>query len=169
MQAPPDHVSDRTTQGRRRLLAVVALAALLLVQAAWSFSTRPEPYPSVRLPAFGSAATAEGVFPKQAVAVAITYADGPDTVVDVDTLMTGFGPRTAGPSFEWAVLPDGQEQGGVSEDREAARAWVADRARALADPGREAVELVVRSCEVDIDVSTASVSETACVTEGIDL
>ena len=167
MQAPHGDLSDRTIATRRRqLLGAVVLVLVLLLQAAWSFSTRPEPFPSVRLPAFGSAATADGVFPKSTVELAITYAEGEDTAVDVRELMTGFAGNSARPSLEWAVTTD---DGTTTAAQDQALAWIAGRARTLADDGREPVGLVIRSCAVDIHIRTATTEETGCESDEIEL
>lgn len=59
-----------------RLVAVVALSAVLALQGLWSFATNPEPYPTIRLPGFGSVPNANGDFASTWLDITVTYSDG---------------------------------------------------------------------------------------------
>lgn len=79
-----DSTRERETTVRRpwRLVLVASFLAFLAIQGLISFKIRPEPYPMIRMPSFGLAASADGTYPVTFVSGSVDFEDG--TTADID-------------------------------------------------------------------------------------
>lgn len=163
--SPPAGSSASPTLSRttgRRLVVVLALGLGLLVQGAYSFLVVPEPYPAIRMPSFGGAPDAQGLFPTTIVDITITYRDGTELNPGVEDLMGQFRHSAQRRSLDFVFLPENNEAGPRPVDDPEVRSWLADRATVLGG-GREPES--VRFCwrAGDVDVHTGGyVNMPAC-------
>lgn len=98
--------SDATrTQRPWRLILVAGFLILLVIQGFLSFRVRPEPYPVVRMPAFGMAATAEGTYPVTFVSGSVDFTDGTSADIDPYAIMSTLRFSTARPSLDYVFAP----------------------------------------------------------------
>ena len=159
--------AGRARSGSRRRLWVLVLTGLLLAaQGAYSLSTRPEPYPTVRMPVFGNAPTEDGLWETESLGVTVGYTDGTTSSAGVRELMGGVRGNWARPTLENAFWSDGDRPRAVDDPE--TRAWLTERAREVGD-GREPAWLEVARCEVDVDVRTRRETVVDCETKRIEL
>lgn len=90
----------------RRVLILLGLIFMLAVQGAYSFVTTPEPYPTIRMPSFGSATSADGSFVADQVKIHVAFADGSDVAVKPAELMDAFSYSSSGPALLHVFGPD---------------------------------------------------------------
>lgn len=92
---------------RYRRTAVVALVGgLLALQSVYSFAVHPEPYPTIRMPAFGAAGAASGEFELRTAKVAVEDRDGRSESIRVQQVMSGFPFSVSAPTFAYLFAPD---------------------------------------------------------------
>lgn len=140
--------------GSRRVVILTALALALVGQGAGAFLIRPEPYPTVKLPAFGRAATSTGLFPARTLDITIGYVDGSVRHPDVVELMGRFRFSAARTSAEHVFGPESNRGPVRPVDEADVRAWLADRARVI---GHGAAPAYAEFCFRDgqLEISTA--------------
>jgi hypothetical protein len=82
------------------LVVVAAFALLLVAQGYLSFAAKHEPYPTVRMPSFGPAASRDGVVRLTFARLEATGQDGSTRVIAVSALMDEFRFSAARPSYD---------------------------------------------------------------------
>lgn len=128
-------------------LAVFLLA--LVVQGFLSFAIRPEPYPTIRMPAFGLAASPEGTIQVTFVSAVATFDDGTTESIEPTEIMSQFRFSTARPSWDYVFHPDRP-----NDPSDEVVTWLGERVEALT--GRRAVELGMCWMTADVDIRDAS-------------
>lgn len=146
--------SDATrTQRPWRLILVAGFLILLVIQGFLSFRVRPEPYPVVRMPAFGMAATAEGTYPVTFVSGSIDFPDGTSADIDPYAIMSTLRFSTARPSLDYVFAPPK-----VVDVSDHLRDWLRGRVESLT--GRnDATELRLCWEKVTVHVEDARISD----------
>lgn len=142
---------------RRRLPFLAGFWLFLAAQGAFAVVAF-EPYPSLIMPSFAGAASANGDYPTERVEITIDYVDGPRLTTKSSELMDGFRFSSALPSIRYGFHPDGSgARRGLGDDPEV-QSWMAERARELGD-GREPA--AVNFCWRDevLDVNNGSVTD----------
>lgn len=148
-----------------RLVTVTVFGALLVVQGFFSFIILPEPYPTIRMPGFGLAATTDGTLP-----VVIAHAEAIDEngsvqAISPTSLMNQFRFSTARPSYDYLFGTTSNPALITPEVKE----WLRNRIEVVSG-GTRAVE--VRMCwqKTDVSVFDASlVRQEPCVWRAIKL
>lgn len=84
-----------------RVALVTAFAALLVVQGYLSFAVKPEPYPSIRMPNFGTAAAPDDTYDITVAQAEVVDADGSVRPLSPTQLMDQFRFSTARPSYDY--------------------------------------------------------------------
>ena len=84
-----------------RVIAVGMFAIILVGQGVFSFAIKPEPYPSVRMPNFGTAASSDGTFDVPLARAEVVNVDGSIDAISPTALMAEFRFSTARPSFDY--------------------------------------------------------------------
>ncbi|MBZ4486832.1 hypothetical protein LQ938_02875 [Microbacterium sp. cx-55] len=80
---------------------------LLLIAQGWiSFRVTPEPYPIVRMPSFGLAASPDGTYPATFVRAEASFSDGTSSEIDPYEIMAPFRFSTARPSYDYVFGPE---------------------------------------------------------------
>jgi hypothetical protein len=87
-----------------RTIIVATFALFLVVQGYFSFAIKPEPYPSIRMPNFGTAAAKDGTYIVPLARVDIVNQDGSIQPVSATEIMEGFRFSTARPSYDYMFL-----------------------------------------------------------------
>jgi hypothetical protein len=87
-----------------RTVSVAVFAAFLVAQGYLSFVTKPEPYPTVRMPNFGTAAARDGTFRISVARADVLYSDGTVGQISPTDLMAEFRFSTARPSYDYLFL-----------------------------------------------------------------
>ncbi|MBG6184978.1 hypothetical protein IWX65_002956 [Arthrobacter sp. CAN_A214] len=134
-----------------RLWGLLALCGLLVVQGLVSFVVEPEPYPTVRMPGFGSVPKPNGSWAYTSLDVQVQYEDGSTTSPHVSELLEGmrFSSAKASASFLF-----GPESSGKADDE--TKTWLLDRA-ALLQSGETPVSIQFCWRKTTIDIADASV------------
>lgn len=141
-----------------RTMTVAAFAALLVAQGYLSFSVKPEPYPSIRMPNFGTAAAEDGTFEISVARAEVVDEDGSVQQISPADLMNEFRFSTARPSYDYLFLK--ADPSVVTPEVED---WLRNRLRVLV-PDREPAELRMCWRQTVVSVSDASVvSQRPCV------
>ena len=83
-----------------------AFLVLLVAQGFYSFRVSPEPYPVIRMPGFGSAASADGTRSITLVSGVVDFADGTSADVNPADIMAAMRFSTARPTLDYAFDPD---------------------------------------------------------------
>lgn len=138
----------------KRAIITLAFVGALVVQAGVSFALKNEPYPGIRMPAFGSAPNRAGMFPTVVASAKITYADGTMLEPHVTELMKDFRFSSARYSFDYMFKPGSS----VKPDQEVLT-WLSAEARELGG-GKEPVSIDMCWTNVDLDIRTASYNYT---------
>jgi hypothetical protein len=147
-----------------RTITVVAYGAALVIQGYLSFTTTPEPYPSIRMPNFGLAASPDGTLGATFTRAQYVDKDGSVRPISATELMSEFRFSTARPSYDYLFRSASQ-----SRITPAVREWLRQRIIEL-NPGANPSEF--RACWQDSRVSLvdASIIPTeACVWKAIPL
>lgn len=153
-----------SSQLSKRGLLTIAFVGALVVQAGVSFALEDEPYPGIRMPAFGSAPNRAGMFPTVVATAKITYADGTTLEPHVTELMNDFRFSSARYSFDYMFKPDST----VEPDSEVL-AWLSAGARELGD-GKEPERIDLCWTKTDLDIRSASYENASeCESTVIDL
>lgn len=154
-----------SSQSRLRVFVILGFCALLAVQGVLSFATRPEPYPTIRMPGFAASSIDNERFENvTTVSVTIEYEDGPTINPHPAELMDDFKPSSARPSLDHVFRVDS----GASVSPEVTD-WLHDRAQDLGD-GNTPTHVEFCWQEVAIEIATAeSVDEQPCETTRIEL
>lgn len=142
-----------------RVLVLGGLIVLLLAQGLVSFTTSPEPYPTVRMPGFGTAPNSAGIITTTQQTVAIGYADGEVIDVSAEDLMADFRYSSVLPSLNFMFKP--KKNGSPAEPDAAVVDWLRGRAAALGSGGTpQYVQFTWQPVKVDIrDVGITPSSE----------
>lgn len=139
-------------RGPWRTVLVGAFLLALILQGFVSFAVRPEPYPAIRMPSFGLAATAEGTYEVTFVSAIARFADGSTEKVTPSAIMEPFRFSTARPSWDYLFGPRSDLEPGAS-----ALAWLSDRVEELT--GRRAAELAMCWRTADVSIVDAAVRD----------
>lgn len=135
-------------------MGILAFGVFLFVQAAASFSVNPQPYPAVRMPRFGQAPNAAGLFASTRLDVTIHFADGEEQQV-VPADLAG----DVRYSEVQAMLARGfRGKQGADLDPDL-RLWLANRVSAL--DSRRATRVTFCWRSVAIDVAKARAAHTS--------
>lgn len=131
--------------GRKALIAALFLAALV-VQAGVSFVLEPEPYPAVKMPSFGDAPNASGIFPTTVASLIVSYKDGTSLTPHVTELFSDFRFSSARYSLDYLFKPGS----GRPVDAEVLQ-WLDASARKLA-PGKlpERIDMCWQKTDLDV-------------------
>ncbi len=98
-------VVQRSDQRRVDLVVVVVFALLLLAQGYYSFRVDPEPYPVIRMPGFGNAASSEGTRTVTLVEGTVDFSDGTSSDINPMSVMETIRFSTARPTLNFAFGP----------------------------------------------------------------
>lgn len=118
-----------------RTITVACFAVLLVAQGYYSFAVKPEPYPTIRMPNFGTAAAADGTFVITIARAEVVSGDGSVQSISPTELMEEFRFSTARPSYDY--LFNSADPGQVTEP---VRSWLRGRIEALGK-GSDPVEM----------------------------
>src|SRR3954470_201514 len=141
-----------------RTVTVAGFAVLLILQGYYSFATKPEPYPTIRMPNFGLAATKSGTFDITLAQADAVGKDGRVTPVPLSELMADFWFSTARPCYDYLFLSSNP-----SKVTPAVQGWLRQRLDDIGVAGRP-VELRMCWRRTAISVYDASiVRESPCV------
>ncbi|WP_382307699.1 hypothetical protein [Herbiconiux sp. UC225_62] len=161
------HLKTVPTVSRRsrlRLLVVVLFAIFLAAQGALSFVTKPEPYPSIRMPGFGTSPSSDGLFSTSQTLITIRYDDGTATTPAIEELMHGVRFSVAGPAFNH-VFP----AAGSGQISDAVRVWLREKAFELGD-GAQPMTLEICRISAHVNVQTGQiVDQTPCANTKVAL
>lgn len=156
--------NEERSQRPWRTMTVAAFAALLVVQGYFSFTVKPEPYPSIRMPNFGTAAAEDGTFEISVARAEVVNEDGTVQQLSPTDLMNEFRFSTARPSYDYLFLKS--DPSGVTPE---VQEWLRNRLRVLT-PDRDPVELRMCWRQTVVSVSDASVvSQRPCVWKVVPL
>lgn len=146
--------STETKTGRPWRLVLVALFLVFLaIQGAISFKVRPEPYPIIRMPSFGLAASSDGTYPVTFVTGSVDFADGTSAEIDPYAIMSTLRFSTARPSLDYVFGPSAE--GEISPN---VRDWLRDRVASVT--GRDdASDLRLCWEKVSVHVQDAGISD----------
>lgn len=149
----------------RPLVAVIAFATLLPAQLGVSLLAGHEPYPTIRMPGFGDAPTAEGFFPTQLTRVSIEYEDGTNLTPHVADLMKDFRYSSSVPSFNYLFKDDSRWEAARPE----VEPWLYSTVHAL-HPTSRPTTVSICWYRADVDVWTSEyVNSSECERRKIDL
>jgi hypothetical protein len=147
-----------------RILVVLVFAGLLLIQGVFSFAIEPEPYPAIRMPAFGITADNHGNFDMRISRAEVVNEDGSIQPVQTMELMDEFSYDMARPSYDYLFLTSPP-----SSITPTVKAWLRRRIQDVHGSSRPA-ELRMCWQEIAISVYDASVAhETPCIWKVIEL
>lgn len=147
-----------------RTVLVAAFGCVLIMQGYYSFATRPEPYPTVRMPSFAYTAASDGTFELVMTRADVLFEDGTVRPVEVSDLMSDFRYSTARPSYDFLFL-----KSDTSQAPPALRDWIRERVELL-HPGVRAVRIDMCWQPTRLSVKDASiVSKDGCVLRTVKL
>lgn len=140
---------------RRELIIVVVVAVALILQGLYSFSTRPEPYPTVRMPGFGDAPKSSGKFANNGVEISVVLANGAVLHPSPDELAGDVRYSSARPTLDYVFRPKANGERNPKADDPEVIAWLSSRVAELSPvPARE-VLFCWRKRVVDISDASA--------------
>ncbi|WP_157180099.1 MULTISPECIES: hypothetical protein [unclassified Rhodococcus (in: high G+C Gram-positive bacteria)] len=158
---------DDARRKRRQAIAVVAFGAFLLGQGLYSFVTRPEPYPTIRMPGFGDAPTRDGQFAGSGLEITVRFEDGRELHPGPADLASDARYSSARASLDYAFRPSRSgEPNPRSTDPEVVD-WLITRTTDLGGRPAHEVEFCWRKAIIDIgdaSVTTPDECEIAMVT-----
>lgn len=157
MRAMSDtEIANEPRRKRRQVIAVAALGIALLGQGLYSFATRPEPYPTVRMPGFGDAPTPSGMFANSGLEVTVRLKDGTELHPNPVDLAGDLRYSAARASLDYAFKPgaDG-ERNPRSTDPEVLD-WLSTRTMDLGGQPASEVEFCWRKAVIDITDGTVT-------------
>ncbi|MFI5435297.1 hypothetical protein ACHMZP_26030 [Rhodococcus baikonurensis] len=159
----------KAKRSNRRLIAITALAVVLLVQGAYSFGVRPEPYPTIRMPSFGGVPNADGKFSGSGLDITLHYADGSTMSPNPVDLAGDIRYSSARASLDYAFRPSGAgERNTRTADPELVE-WLRNRSVEIGSGAiPDSVEFCWRKTIVDITDGTVASTDT-CETTRVDL
>lgn len=136
-----------------RLWGVLAICVALPLQGLVSFSS-PEPYPTVRMPAFGSVPQADGSWDYTSVNVRVEYEDGSKISPFASELLEGIRHSSTGPSLSFLFGPSSE----ITID-EKTKLWLREKASNL---NNGAMPTLIEFCwkETTLDTKKVMVDET---------
>lgn len=153
-----------TSKLSRRALITVAFLSALVVQAGVSFVVEPEPYPAVKMPAFGDAPKPSGLFRTSVASITITYKDGSTLTPPVSELFDDFRFSSARYSLDYVFKPDS----GRTADAEVIE-WLTRNARDLAS-GKDPQHIDMCWKVADLNIRSAEYENVSpCTTARIEL
>ncbi|WP_146070852.1 hypothetical protein [Arthrobacter sp. B1805] len=134
-----------------RVWGLIGFCGFLVAQGLVSFVVEPEPYPTVRMPGFGSAPQADGTWAYTALDVRIHYEDGSSISPHISELLSGIRFSSAKASANFLLGPEAS--GEVDPET---RQWLHERAANLND-GAEPSSVQFCWRKTTIDIADASV------------
>jgi hypothetical protein len=145
--------TEKKTRRPWRLTLVAAFLIFLAIQGFISFKMRPEPYPMIRMPSFGLAASADGTYPVTFVSGEVDFTDGTSAGIDPYAIMSTLRFSTARPSLDYVFKPP--KTGDVSDHL---REWLRGRVQSVT--GRDdAIDLRLCWEDVSVHVRDARISD----------
>lgn len=145
--------TEKVTGRPWRLILVALFLIFLIVQGFVSFKVRPEPYPMIRMPSFGLAASADGTYPVTFIHGSVDFADGSSEDIDPYEIVNTLRFSTARPSLDHVF---GSPKGGDVSPH--LREWLRGRVETVT--GRDdAADLRLCWEDVSVHVKDASISD----------
>jgi len=134
-----------------RLTVVCVFAVILVAQGFFSFVIKPEPYPSIRMPNFGTAASSDGTFDVPLARAEVVNEDGSVEAISPTALMAEFRFSTARPSYDYLF-----QRSEPSKITPEVRRWLRER---IADIAADTHPAELRMCwqKSSVSLSDASV------------
>lgn len=145
--------TEKKTGRPWRLIVVAAFLIFLAIQGVVSFKVTPEPYPMIRMPSFGLAASAQGTYPVTFISGEVDFGDGTSADIDPYAIVNTLRFSTARPSLDYVFKPP---KGGDVSDH--LRDWLRGRVESVT--GRDdATDLRLCWEDVSVHVEDASISD----------
>lgn len=163
-----DFRSGEKARKTRQLIFVLILGVLLMLQGLYSFATRPEPYPTIRMPSFGDSPTPSGKFANDGIEISVVLVDGAVLHPSPDELAADVRYSSARETLDHAFRPKGSGERNPRADDPEVVSWLASRVTELSPTPAQEVRFCWRKRVVDI--SDAAVERIGpCETEVVDI